>query len=265
MEPRHSFGGHALDRYVYEYEVPDGGGGDPPPDPAPGGDPAPAAVAEPPAAPAWSADDPAFLEAVDQRAAAIIEGRLAAQQPQTPPPPAGQPLDLNEFLNPFGEQFGQNLATWLSQRDEWTLGQFDEKLAPILTREQQTVVAQGLTRMDELIAGRWDEARDGALTDPVKGVVKDLAVVYLGEMEARYGASPMAAEQALAKAADTIRSINSGAHAAGAGSNADRLAALAAAPTEPGGGGGAINVPTPAKSWDEIRTRISGFQTPTSQ
>lgn len=238
-------------------------GGAPPAAAEPAAATGPAAAApEPVAAPApagW--DDPAFIAAVDQRAAEMFEHRmsaLAGQQQQQPAAAAGPAPDLNELLSPLSESFGENLARFLADRDQFLLGQIGQQIQPILSREEQAQTAQGQQVMDEIVTAQWNPATDGPLSEVGKSAIKDLAPSYLPEMEQRYGAGPMAAQAALTKAAGTIRALNADARGAGGQANADQLAAVAAAAGEPGTGTGAIQVPPPAKDYNDVLARYFG-------
>lgn len=221
------------------------------------------------AAPAgWTPDDPAFIDAVDARAAEVANvqfqqllQRFEAENvgAQTAP---GEPIDLNELLNPLNDGFGQNIGQFLQQRDEYLLSQVKEMFQPFQSRFQNETVQEGMQRVADIIDD--DFSRNGAIElgegapDPKK-VIQEIAPLYLGEMESRYGqGSPRAAEQALAKATGMVRSIVTAAEKRGAAQNANQLATLSSANREPGTGGGAIRAAGEAESVDDALARWRG-------
>lgn len=254
--------------------VPDGGGTvtDLPPDPVAAvappasgdGDPVPEVVPEAPAEPAgFSPEDPAFIEAVQREAAALLHQHQAAQQP-----PAvqqqGQPVDLNEFLNPLEDNFGSNMGKFLADRDDYLLSKVAELLEPVTTSAAQTQQQAGTQLVDQFIDSKW-AATDGKLTDTTRSAIRDLAPTYLGEMNQRYGSGPLAAQQALVKAADTIRAINKEARGNGAAANAAELAAVAANAGQPSGGTPALQGSGPAETTEEALARWKARNTTAPQ
>ena len=113
--------------------------------------------------------------------------------------------------------------------------------------------------MNQLISERWNEQQDGKLTDESQTAIKDLAPVYLAEMNQRYGETQYAAQQALTKAAETVRAINRAARQAGGQANIDGLAAVQSAPGDvPAGAAGGIDVPDKAKTAGELMGKFFG-------
>lgn len=220
------------------------------------GEPAPAVAP----APQFDLDDPRVVDFLEGRVAEMTEARLQALAARAPAPaPApGAPVDYNEVLSPLSDNFGQSLVQLLSERDQWLLTQFEQRLEPVLTREQETQLTQGHQMMDAVISEHWNEAADGKLTANVANAIKDIAPTYLAEMQGRYGETPRAAQQALAKAASTVRALTTENRAAGTQANIDELAAVAGAAGEPGTGGGAMNVPPPDKSPRDVMARYFG-------
>jgi hypothetical protein len=239
-----------------------GGGGEPAPAPAPaptavepvpgGGEPVPA-VEPPPAAPApvWH-DDPAFIDTIEARAAAMFEERMAPLVPLLErvfgdggggDEPGGAPA---LELNPWDDSFGTNLATIIAQASEQTLERMQQMMsgiaAPLAAREQAEVTARGEENLKDILAD--DIARNGDFaTDPETGqapgksLIRPLADALFPEFAQKFGATPRAAEFAMAKAAGIVRELERVAGTAALTREQNRLATLAGTNGEPGASG----------------------------
>lgn len=264
MNTEHTFGGHSMDRFLIDHETDVSGAGDlggvgemaavaaitPTAEPVVAAQ-EPAAAAEPvvPDVPAWSPDDPRFQEAVDLRAAEIARGEISqlfTQFEQQKPQFEGDPVDPYEFLDPSSDQFGGNLLQLLAQRDQFMLGQMQQLFQPVQQRYQNESIAEGQQRIQDVIAD--DFAKNGEVTLPadapvkVGEVIKDMASLYLPEMENRFGQNTArAAEQAITKATGVVRQLVAAAEQAGAAKNANHLATLTGARVEPGTAAAAIS------------------------
>lgn len=280
MTPEHTFGGSRMDRHIVDFEVSEGGdlgGGEMgavaalnfsnAPDADPGDaqpEPVEAAAAVEPetapaeVAPAWSSDDPAFQEAVQLQAAEVARQELAqffeqfeGQQQGQQPLEQGEPIDPSEYLNPMSDEFGGNLMQVLSNMFQTLEQRTQQMYAPVQRRYESETLAEGQQRVQDVIADDFSRNGDISLPDDsgvkVNDVIKDIAPLYLGEMEQRFGkGTARAAEQAIAKASGLVRQIVSAAEKSGASKNANELSTLAGARTEPGTQGGGLSVAPPA-------------------
>lgn len=201
----------------------------------------PAVVEATPPAPSYD-DDPAFLAAVDQRAAAIVQARINQAAPPAvaaaamPVDPAtGMPIDL------WAEDAGQALTD-----------RFDriEKLVEAVATQQQPIVAnyesqQEAANRDMLeaaITDRWKPDTDGELTDDHKSAITHLAKALYPQAASMYGNGDIAGQHALDQAVAQVRSIASSGRGQAAIQQAADVAVVAGAPGEPGTGAGAAVV-----------------------
>jgi len=237
-------------------------------DPEPAAETAPEPEPQETAVAGWSEDDPAFQAAVARHAQAIVDDRLAGYTP--PQQQQGEPLDLNSFLSPFEDGYGENLARFLADRDQYILGQIEQRLNPLLQREQAAATEAGQQAVKQFVGEQWNETRDGALTDDHMKAITDLADVYVREENERFGVrvgpdgfgvGPMAqtaARAALAKASETIRNLNRNAHTAGGQANIDQLAAVQSLPGDIRAGAAGHDVPPPAKTPGDLMNKYFG-------
>lgn len=274
MDPiRHTFGGSALDRHVFDFETVagDAGGtggapaGDgpsgtavaapaaapPPVGGAASGEPdPPAGVTDP--APAWSPDNPAFLEAVDQRAIDLYEQRFGPLQQLLEQSFAGDPAAAQQGQqqqqqllppDPFSDNYQQELAAYNQARDEQMYARFEEMLGqvaqPLNARIQSETVAEGQQRLQDMIAD--DVARNGDFPrapgqteSQAQKLIMPLAEALFPQIAERYGVGTRGAEMAIQQASSTVRAIIAEAGAAAVEAHKNQNATLLAVQGEPG-------------------------------
>lgn len=296
LESKHSFGGRAFDRYVFDFETDAGAGGDG----AGAGDydgvvadltggaggaeagaestaataaaeEAATAAAEAPSpaeetAPAWAPSEAEFRELQQQHAAVLryLEAQAAAPAAaaaatDTEPPTMPHPLDED-----YEERMAQYLDYVVSERDRVWEERFARIEQPARTFEQQ----QASARKDEIIASldvdgfekdkpNWREA--GEL----------LAVGLLDQVKAEMGLQPdetgyfppsaQAAEVAMRRGAERLAAFAKEQREAGKQAYIAELEALKAGGTAalPGVTGGAIEGLDAADDYDEVLRRIT--------
>lgn len=254
MEPTlHSFGGSALDRWIYDFEsVPDAGGdaaGAGASTPDAGGEAASdAAGAE--LASAWAADDPDFIDAVDARATELFERQFGSLMPLLSALANGEatqgaePVQFGP-LDPLDESFGPNLDARLQAFEQRLAGMVEQITQPLAAREEAEREATGNTRVDGWIADDLD--RNGQLGAKATAQIRPLAEALLPQFVARYGNGPRAAEMAVQRAVATIRDLVTEASSTGVEQHNDRLGKLAGVRPEIGAGGGSGVVTFPEK------------------
>jgi hypothetical protein len=155
-------------------------------------------------------------------------------------------LDPAALVDEYGNLDPAAFAAFLAQRDERLFGAIDQRLQRIdqreSAREEATVIAEGEQRLNDILAD--DIARNGEFAaDPeadkqARSLVRTLAEQAFPEVAQRYGMTPRAAEIAMSRAADQVRGLLKAAGAAAVTQNANHLATLAGARSEPGVGGG---------------------------
>lgn len=264
MDPSmHTFGGSALDRHVFDFETAvDGGsagapaGADPsptapvaePPGGAQGGEPVSSSAGATELSPAWSPDDPTFLQAVDDRALGLIEQRFApiAQllEQQLGNGGAGAAAAAGPGLaplDPFSEDFGAAFDQRLEQLGSRLEGLIGQVAQPLHEQREQATVAEGNQRLQDMIADDVSRNGDfprapGETESKAQSLVQPLAEAMFPQIAARYGNGPRAAEAAIQQASQTIRGIIAEAKAAGVAEHTNQLGTLAGARGEPGPG-----------------------------
>lgn len=272
MEPKqHSFGGSALDRYVFDFDTDDGT----PADAAVGADDAAAAdtatvgadpdpdtdttaVAAPPADPGF---DPAEIEArfaayeaQNQQLAGMLAqianaggGNIQSEQPVQP-----------QLVDEFGQLDPNALLAMLEQRDQRQLQVMQQVFAPfaqtLAERQQAETLQEGAERLNDILAD--DIARNGEFAaDPdadkqARQLVQTLADQAFPQVAARYGgvwnqqqgrfdfpstfASAKAVEQAMSQASGQVRGLLKAAGTAAVTEHVNHNATLAGQRREPG-------------------------------
>lgn len=270
----HTFGGSALDRHVFDFETvagDAGGNGGAPAGADPSGTAAAPAAAEPAAAvganggepeppagatdvaPAWSPEDPRFIDAVDGRALELIEQRfgpiaellqqtLGADGGQGPGyAQPGQPGAAQQQLvppDPFSDNYAQEMAAYQQARDEQMFGRIEQMIGqiaqPLNDRTEKETVAEGEQRLKDMLTD--DISRNGEFprlpgqTDSKsEQLVRPLAQALFPQIAQRFGNGPRAAEVAMSQAAQTVREIVAEAGAAALEAERNRTATLAGA------------------------------------
>lgn len=251
-----------LDADLFDYEPALDPAGDPagPADPAagapdPGADPAAAVEPVEPAAaePALTADQiaafqnsPEMQAWVDQRAADLAASIVEGRQPQTTPQGGEPPVDLNEFLDPYGENFGANLAQFLGQQFQTFQAQQEQT--------QQATAAE--TELEQDIAAR---ATAAGLPDTASPLVRARAEQLYATLAPRFG-HERGSDMALNQAVRELAALTGTATTAGGQAEIDRLHAVGqAAGAVHGNGAAAVNVPPPAASPREAFNRHFGL------
>ncbi len=270
MGTEHSFGGHAMDRYLIDHETDagaaaaveagsDGGeaGAAPSPEPvsstAPGGEgeAAPSAAATA-AAPTWTPDDPAFRDAVAQEAEALIQGRFGGlmQLEQQLAQLGGQPEpSQTPGLPEFDPLDPDSVTAWQDAREQRLLAQIDQRLQmlgqPLMEQQAQQAQQEGEQRLQDIIGD--DVARNGEFaSDPdadrqARDLVRVLAEQQFPTLAERYGQTPRAAEMAISQAAQQVRGLLRTVGQAEVTRHQHHTATLAGAVAEPGAGGAAVS------------------------
>lgn len=285
----HTFGGSALDRHVFDFEtVADGSaasagapaGGEPSPTAPPAAEPAgagggepvpPTGVTEP--APAWSPDDPAFLEAVDGRALELIDSRFGPlaellQQTLVGGEGGGQPGGPQQLLppDPFSDNYAQEFAAYQASRDEQMFGRFEQMLGqisqPLQAQMEQATVAEGNQRLQDMIAD--DIARHGDFPrapgeteSKAQQLVQPIAEALFPQVSSRYGNTPRAAEAAISQAAGIVRGLVAEAKTAGVEEYKNQLGTLAGVNGEPGTGAAGAQGLSDTQDPNEITRRYA--------
>lgn len=217
---------------------------------------APVEVAAPEAAaaPAFDWDDPRLTDLVDARAAAVSQQQLDAlireAQQQAQQQQGGQQAPAG-FVDEFGNFDPSAFAQWQAQRDEQQQAWLDQRLqalaAPLAARQEAETVAEGEQRLTDILAD--DIARNGefvsgtdeaalAADKQARQLVRTIADQMFPEVAQRYGQTARAAELAMSKAADQVRSLLKAAGATSVQQHVNHNATLAGASTSVGNGAG---------------------------
>lgn len=272
MTLRHSMGGRALDRLIFDFEPdldtsPDGGAADLSPDlgtgepdssagatgqPQPpagdlGEDGLPAGTPEPVAQPDWQTS-PEFAQAVQQQTQAALEQWIAqAQQPEPEPEPTLE-------LDPFADDYPQRLQQLIANTVQGLLGQQLAPLQPIVEQQQNAQAEQWAN-------GLLDEigvADDGTLDDD-DGLDTRAAVLRAsaGFMGYSPDGQPLTQpQQAIQQAADYIRQRDERVAAAAVAKFKQSLNDGGSTPYEPAGGFSATEAADLPASYDDVMNAV---------
>lgn len=260
MEPTlHSFGGSAMDRHIFDFETvadgsaatagaPAGDGPSPTADPAAdpaavGGEPDPSSAGATDVAPALA---PEYLTAED--AAAIADARFSqlleqARGGQPAPTQGGDggQVDLNQFLDPYGDNFGNNLASVLGGMLQQITTGIDQRFQPFSEQAEQTQRAELDTVLQTAVndhAGAVGGLRGGDAA--VQRVMADVRNRYMPEAVRLYGNSDRAAQIAIDKAVRAEQSYQREIAGGAAVESAEHLALLDGGRSDIAGGGAAV-------------------------
>jgi hypothetical protein len=205
---------------------------------------------EAPAPAGWSADDPAFREAVAEEAAHIaraqIEQTLAGlAQQQQEQGYYGQEAEQQGYpdfnLDPLEEGFGQNLAQMIAWNNQQLMAGIQQMvgqaLGPVYEQQDRGAIAEGTERMKDILSDL--AAREG---DFSQDAAQRVAPMFLAAAETRYGeGTRRSAEAALTEAARFVRSLEREAEKRGADRLRNELSGKQGLPVEPGTGGAAVS------------------------
>lgn len=235
----------------------------------------PAVEAPAPAIPAFDWDDPRLTDMVDQRASQIAQQtldemvrRAQAQHAQQAPQPGFDPAQM---VDEYGNFDPRALPTLMQTRDERLLAQVRDMFTPLASQMQAAqeaeTVAQGEARLEDMLAD--DIARNGDFVRAAgnsdeqiaaaqkadadaRQLVRTVADQMFPEIAQRYGATPRAAEIAMTRAADQVRSLLRAAGQSGVAAHTNQMATLAGQTGEAGGpGAGAAAVSRPVVKFGE--------------
>jgi hypothetical protein len=193
----------------------------------------------------------------DARFQQLLEQQnLRPAQPQDP----GAPVDLNDYLDPMGENFGTNLASVLGgilQRVEQSL---DQRFQPINDQAAQVQAAEH----DEILKTAINDTANtlGGLRGgdaAVQRVMADVRTRYMPEAARIYGNTDRAAQIAIDKAIRAERDYQNQIAGGANVDNAEHLATIAGARTDlaaPGAGSGLVTLPDQPLS---ARERIAKY------
>lgn len=181
--------------------------------------------------------DPGFTAWLAEEAATIADSRLAQIRPfQGVPSPQGPQIDLNAFLDPMGENFGQNLLTVLGQMVGGINSNIDQRFAPLAQHSEAVEAAE---RDDLLKTAITDTATGlGGLKGGDAAVGRVMAAVrtqYMPEAARLYGNTDRAAHVAIDKAIRAELAYQNEVSGTNATQEAERLALINGSRTEPGG------------------------------
>jgi hypothetical protein len=183
--------------------------------------------------PEW-ANSPQFKEAIASEADAIFNARweqfMGEIQQGGGEPAQAEQGDGQINLDPFDDNFGQNLAQFLTTQQQQMLGQFQQTLSPVLQTYQQQNEEQGREVLKDAIGSvdvGGDFDRDAATQ--AFALFRDSAVE-------KYGVSNRALEHAAEQAARFVHQIESKAGQAAVERYKNELSAVGGAPRDAAAG-----------------------------
>lgn len=205
-----------------------------------------------PAPPAW--EDPAFLDLVDTRAAALMQQQFAPLIPlleQVLAGDNGATTTTPGPLDPFSDSFAGDLDARFTAIQQMLEQGLERLAAPLQAREQQETIVQGEERLKDILAD--DIARNGEFSSKpevdaqARALVRTIADQVFPAIAERFGATPRAAEMAMTHAASSVRDLLAAERSAGAEAETNRLSTLAGLNGEPGVGPTGLTTATSGK------------------
>lgn len=219
---------------------------------------APVAVEATPAPAAIDYDDPRLQDLIQNQASQIAQQTLEqmVQRSQMQQPQAQQGFDPSQLLDEYGNVNAAALATLMQQQQQTTLQAVQEMFTPLASQmqaqQEAETIASGEARLEDILAD--DIARNGDFVraagntpelvaqaqeadKAARALVRTTADQMFPEIAQRYGATPRAAEIAMGRAADQVRSLLRVAGASAQAAQANQLATLAGQHGEPGSAG----------------------------
>lgn len=283
LQQQHSFGGRALDRYVYEFEpegdsyddVPAGGGeaaadadvevGAAPSAEAEPGAEATAEVAGAPspaetAAPTWA---PSREEWEDTQQALATFARIE-QQRQEEAAAAARGDEPTWDLDPIeNDNFATDLQSFLRHTIQETIQPLTGTVAQVQAKEAQATIDQLLDGIKDVDGYTPDQPlyeggpsfRDGT---------RELAAAFVDQVKAEQGipadrpGGPRVAQEAMRRAATMLGQMAKAQHTAGRDAYKAEMEALKNAPATPAVTGGGVEGLSPTDDYDEALRRMTG-------
>lgn len=219
---------------------------------------APVAVEATPAPAAIDYDDPRLQDLIQNQASQIAQQTLEqmVQRSQMQQPQAQQGFDPSQLLDEYGNVNAAALATLMQQQQQTTLQAVQDMFTPLASQmqaqQEAETIASGEARLEDILAD--DIARNGDFVraagntpelvaqaqeadKAARALVRTTADQMFPEIAQRYGATPRAAEIAMGRAADQVRSLLRVAGASAQAAQANQLATLAGQHGEPGSAG----------------------------
>lgn len=178
--------------------------------------------------------------------------QIAAEQQS-----AGEPVGLS--LDPFADDFGDNLGQLLDQRLEALVGRLEQRLDPLVQSHEREQIGEAEQRALDIIGDI--ESRDGEFLsgDDARHAVRALAETLVGETRQRFGPGPRAAEAALSRAAQIVRGIEKSVSDKAVEQYRNQLSNVGGARQEPGISGAAVSNPSvDGVSAETLGRRIAG-------
>lgn len=210
--------------------------------------------AEAPAAPAEPTLDPLELQAElehlrgqNQELYSILEQFATQTQGQSAEQSAAQAgYDISSLTDEYGNLDPQKFAAYQQQMEQRIVGRMEQMFQPLQqTFEQQreaSVIEEGNQRLNDILAD--DIAKHGEFaSDPkadaqARELVNTLASQMFPDIADRYGSNPRAAEIAMTRAAEQVRTLLRSVGGSAVSQTQNRLATLAEQRGEPGAGSG---------------------------
>lgn len=154
-------------------------------------------------------------------------------------------------LDPFADDFGQQLAAFQAQQSQQLLAQIDQRLAQIIQPMQQQREQETIAHGEDNLTGMLDDdiARNGEfhpkpeVDQRARAMVRERANQIYLELAGQYGGhdfvvssgfGPRVSEQAMGRAASEVRELFKMISSTAVEVNANQMATLAGATTEPG-------------------------------
>lgn len=262
MHTGHSFGGSAMDRYVFDFETDMGGDAGATAGDVDAGATADTGVTEPSAAapetvaaeaPAWTGPSQQDWDQVTGALSWLAENTLG-NGPAADTAAGDQEPPSFDF-DPFSDNPGEQLASIVSQVFQ---REFGPVLSPLAADHDRQRFERGYQTGMQVIDGFTDLGVD--FDDDTKDIAFTLAEPLLQQYTQQYGSRPGLGQAALRQTAERLAGIVKAAEKRGEEKYLARLRDATGGTTEPGIAGAAAATEEPTDSYDEVIRRWDSRQ-----
>lgn len=154
-------------------------------------------------------------------------------------------------LDPFADDYGQNLQGMIQQNNQQLLGQIQQIVAPLMQNMEQQASEEGQQLLRDALADVTTRTGDFH-SDKGKAAAEKVFDLYKNDAAQRYGVSNRALEYAAGQAASFVREIEQAAWEAGRESYKNERATLVNAPRDAGAGASGVRVNPGYDGLDEL-------------
>lgn len=140
-------------------------------------------------------------------------------------------------LDPLDDDYGAQLATFMQQRDEQLMSQFQQMIQPLYEAQQMARINDGMEQLRDIFHDDVQQHGEFAESETSFEMALALGRTFYADAVQRYGAGDRAAEAAFGHAISTLRERDKAIADAAIERYKNEIATLSGAPREPGASG----------------------------